>query len=212
MLNEFDDALRKAAQLVSDIDRDVRQKLHRVKGREERFSEKFVTLLDERLDGYSNGGVAWSTETHVSDKQSGQEQAVGSDFFISLNLNFKGIQIQKGIQVQAKVNQHTKYGLRVDSKPKLLKQCEKMLTNSDSSFVFVYGERDTKILSAQSVVDSGETSLTNLITRPVQDFFYDFFVCREGDRRLHSHDNVLLQSLVTEFQYAAVAKIMAKGE
>lgn len=39
MLKEFDDAMRSAAELVANVDRDVRKKLVRVAGREERYSE-----------------------------------------------------------------------------------------------------------------------------------------------------------------------------
>ncbi|WP_206519221.1 hypothetical protein, partial [Mesorhizobium sp. M7A.F.Ca.US.005.03.2.1] len=66
MLTRFEHAMRAAAEKVAAVDRDVRLKLVTVKGREERYSEKFVTLLDERMSNFSDGGVTWSVATHIS--------------------------------------------------------------------------------------------------------------------------------------------------
>lgn len=207
MLKEFDDAMRSAAELVANVDRDVRKKLVRVTGREERYSEKFVTLLDERLDGFSDGGLSWNVATHVSDKQSGQETATGADLFVSVTMDFRGLYVQKGFQAQAKINKNKKFGLTVDSKPRLLGQCETMLSNSDSSFVFAYGEQDTKILSARSVLEAGANSLTTLKTQRTDDFYYDLFICRTGDRNLYAENEADLQSLVDEIHYGSAALI-----
>lgn len=207
MLKEFEDAMRSAAELVANVDRDVRKKLVRVTGREERYSEKFVTLLDERLDGFSDGGLSWNVVTHVSDKQSGQESATGADLFVSVTMDFRGMYVQKGFQAQAKVNKNKKFGLTVDSKPRLLRQCKTMLSNSDSSFVFAYGEQATKILSARSVLEAGDNSLTKLKTQRTDDFYYDFFICRSGDRSLYAGNEADLQSLVDAIHYGSAALI-----
>lgn len=213
MLKEFDDAMRSAAELVANVDRDVRKKLVRVAGREERYSEKFVTLLDERLDGFADGGLSWNVATHVSDKQSGQETATGADLFVSVTMDFRGLYVQKGFQAQAKINKNKKFGLTVDPKPRLLGQCETMLSNSDSSFVFAYGEQDTKILSARSVLEAGDNSLTTLKTQRTDDFYYDFFICRTGDRNLYAENEADLQSLVDEIHYGSAALIsVSDGE
>ena len=130
MLKRYDDAMRAAARVVADVDAEVRRKLVKVIGREERFTEKFVTLLEERLDGYENGGISWRVVTHVADKQNGQETRTGADLFISLSMSFDGILVQKGVQAQAKINKNKKYGLRVDSKDRLRRQCVLMLDRS----------------------------------------------------------------------------------
>lgn len=207
MLKKFDDAMKSAAELVANIDRDVRRKLVRVTGREERYTEKFVTLLDERLDGFSEGGLSWKVATHVSDKQSGQETATGSDLFVSVTMDIDGLFVQKGFQAQAKINKNKKFGLSVDSKSRLLTQCKAMLSNSESSFVFAYGEQDTKILSANSVLEAGKNSITKLRTQRTEDFFYDFFICRTGDRKLFAKDARELQAQVERLHKDAAALI-----
>ncbi len=207
MLKEFDDALHAAAELVANIDRDVRRKLRTVSGREERYTEKLVTLLDERLDGYVDGGLSWRVSTHVADKQNGQEKETGADLFVSVTMDFKGVFVQKGFQAQAKINKNKRYGLSVDSKPRLIGQCTTMLSNSDSSYVFAYGENDTKIVPARSVLEAQGNSLTTLTTQGTRDFFYDFFVCRIGDRNLYAADEGELQSLVEQLRYGAAAII-----
>lgn len=199
--------MRSAAELVANIDRDVRRKLVRVTGREERYTEKFVTLLDERLDGFNEGGLSWKVATHVSDKQSGQETATGSDLFVSVTMDIEGLFVQKGFQAQAKINKNKKFGLSVDSKSRLLIQCEAMLSNSESSFVFAYGEQDTKILSANSVLEAGKNSITNLKTQRTEDFYYDFFICRTGDRALYAKDEEELQARVEQLHKNAAALI-----
>lgn len=203
MLREFDDAMRSAAELVANIDRDVRRKLVRVTGREERYSEKFVTLLEERLGGFHEGGLSWQVSTHISDKQSGEETATGADLFVSIEMDFRGASVQKGFQAQAKINKNRSFGLAVDSRTRLLNQCKAMLQNSDSSFVFAYGEQETKILHAQSVVEADGISPTHLTTQRVSEFFYEFFVCRKGDRELFANTAEDLQNLTRKFHYAA---------
>lgn len=207
MLTRFEHAIRAAAEKVAAVDRDVRRKLVTVKGREERYSEKFVTLLDERLSNFSDGGVVWSVATHISDKQSGQETRTGADLFISLELSFDGLYVQKGIQAQSKVNKNSRYGLRVDSKVRLERQCRRMILNSPESFVFAFGEQGTKIVKASSVLDSLPNNLSDLVTQSPVDFFYDFFVCRVGDHDLFAVDERDLQLKVQELEYRAVALI-----
>lgn len=179
----------------------------KVTGREERYTEKFVTLLDERLDGFNEGGLTWGVATHVSDKQSGQETATGSDMFVSVTMNIQGMFVQKGFQAQAKINKNNKFGLSVDSKPRLIEQCKAMLSNSESSFVFAYGEQNTKILRASSVLEAGNNSLTNLKTQRIEDFYYDFFICRAGDRKLFAENEQELQTKVNVLHKDAAALI-----
>jgi|TARA_B110000908_G_C10241333_1_gene446272 hypothetical protein len=127
MLSKHDDALRAAAGAFANVGRDVRQKLVRVTGREERYSEKFVTILEERFDGKVDNGLYWTVSTHISDKQSGEETATGSDLFVSIEIAFEGVKIvSKGIQAQAKINKNKRSGLSVDSKVRLKAQCETM--------------------------------------------------------------------------------------
>ena len=196
MLKKFDEQMRLAAELVANVDRDVRKKLVRVRAREDRYSEKFVTLLDERLSNFSGGNLVWQVSTHISDKQSGQETATGSDLFISITIDGQRRSVKKGIQAQAKVNKNKRCGLSVDSKPRLVNQCKSMLCNSESSFVFAYGEETTKVLSARSVLEAGKNSIRDLKTQPLQDFFYAFFVCRIGDQELYADNDESLQELV----------------
>lgn len=211
MLRRYEDAMRAAARLVADVDAEVRDKLVKVEGREERYTEKFVTLLDERLGGFKDGGIRWGVTTHIADKQSGQETRTGADLFISLSLNFDGVQVQKGIQAQAKINKNKQFGISVDSKPRLLKQCETMLTNSQESFVFLYGNQGTKIVRARTVVEALPTELSNLITDNTADFFFDFFVCKYGDRGLYAGTPRSLQKLVEEKEYKAAVILKAKA-
>lgn len=212
MLLEYEDALRAAARLVSGVDQDVRKSLVRVKGREERYSEKFVTLLEERLGKFSDGGITWSVATHISDKQSGEETDTGSDMFISASIGYAGVSapIQKGFQVQAKINKNTRFGISVDSPDRLAGQCEKMLKNSEQSYVFAYGEKSTSVLLARSVLDAKPKSLTNLSHQSVEEVFYDFFSCTVGDRKLFAANNEGLQKVVDSLRFDAGVRIVGK--
>lgn len=210
MLKRYEDAMRGAARVVADVDAEVRRKLVTISGREERYTEKFVTLLEDRLDGFSDGGVRWRVATHVSDKQSGQETRTGADIFISLTMQFDGVFVQKGIQVQAKINKNKKYGLGFDSKDRLIKQCTAMLRNSEASFVFAYGEQGTKVVRARAVQEVDPALITDLTSESTADFFFDFFVCKEGDHGLHADNLQNLQQLVRRLEYRSVVKIAAK--
>jgi|TARA_B110000908_G_C10241333_1_gene446271 hypothetical protein len=82
-----------------------------------------------------------------------------------------------------------------------------MLANSDSSFVFAYGEQSTKVLKAQAVLDAEKTGLTNLTTQSVSELFYDMFVCKAGGRHLAAKDNQTLQGMVQEMHWDAGVRI-----
>jgi hypothetical protein len=207
MIRIFDDAMRAAADLVAGVDRDVRTKLVTVRGREDRYTEKFATLLDERLSKLVDGGVRWRVSTHVSDKQSGQENRTGADLFIGLELDFQKFKVQKGIQIQSKINKNPRFGISVDSKSRLRSQCETMTKNTQESFVFLFGQQETKIAKAGSVLDVLPMGLSGLTTQSPRDFFYDFFVCRYGDRSLFAKDDRALQDLVRRLEYSAAVLI-----
>lgn len=210
MLTRYEDAMRAAARVVADVDAEVRRKLVTIEGREERYTEKFVTLLEDRLDGFSDGGVNWAVATHVADKQSGQETRTGADIFISLTMKLDGFVVKKGIQVQAKINKNKRYRLGFDSKPRLIKQCATMLSNSEASFVFAYGEQGTKVVRARAILEVEPSLLPGLTSENTADFFYDFFICKEGDRSLHADSLQNLQNLVKRLEYKSVVKIAAK--
>lgn len=210
MLKRYEDALRGAARLVADLDAEVRHKLIVISGREERYSEKFVTLLEDRLDNFSDGGIRWNVATHISDKQSGQETRTGADIFISLSMEFDGVSVQKGIQVQAKINKNKKYGISFDSKPRLYRQVSTMLSRSEASYVFAYGEQGTKVIPARSIQEVDPGLVSGLSSDSTYVFFYDFFICKIGDRTLYAKDVKDLQSLVRKLEYTCAVRIVAK--
>ncbi|WP_156157127.1 hypothetical protein [Pseudorhizobium banfieldiae] len=210
MLKRYEDAMRSAARLVADVDAEVRRKLVSIKGREERYTEKFVTLLEDRLDGFSDGGIKWNVATHVSDKQSGQETRTGADMFISLTMTFDGVWVQKGVQVQAKINKNKRYGIAFDKPVRLYKQVATMLNNSEESYVFAYGEHGTKVIRARSIQDVAPHLITDLTTEHTADFFFDFFICKVGDHSLHANDLASLQRLVRQLEYRSAVAISAR--
>ncbi len=203
MLQRYEDALRAAADIVAAADRDTRRKLVSVIGREERYSEKLITMLEERLDGFSEGGVRWEVLTNITDKQSGQETRTGADLLIALNMKFDGFSVSKGVQVQAKVNSNKVRGFGVDSRSRLNRQCEIMLGNSPESYVFSYGRQITKIVKAQAVLDLRNATLSDIVSLSVSDFFYDFFICRVGDRDMTATSHADLQRLTSRLEAKA---------
>ena len=194
MLRAYEDAMRSVAERIAEAERQARQIIGEVRGREEKYTEIFRVRIEDNLNGFSDGGVKWRVFTYTTDKQSGQETRVGADLVIAVDLELDGVRVTKGVLVQSKVNQNLRHGVSVDSVAKLRSQCRVMRSRSNAAYVFVYGEQTTKVLSASGVLTGA--SLSQLPSKGVGEFFGDVMMCWAGDSAIAAVDHRQLERVV----------------
>ena len=199
MRRRYEDAFEAAAERIAGAERDTRRRLVEVDGEEENFSAKFMSLFEERLDGFEDGGVSWRVATYLTKKQSGQETALGADMLIAIRMLLDSEVIAKGFLVQAKVNHRPYYGLAVDSRSRLNGQCRAMIKHTDESYVFAYGQQGTKVLKAGTLLTAG-SNLSEIPSKTVGGFFGDVFHCWAGTHSIDARSTRELRELAREYE------------
>lgn len=207
MLLHYENEIRAVAERVADAEREARSIVGNLVGREEKYTEVLRTKIEEKLDGFKEGGVSWRVITYTTDKQSGEESAVGADLIIAFDITLDGIREQKGIMVQAKVNKNVRYGISVDGVGRLRKQCNDMREQSSDAYVFVYGGPSTKVLTADGILTGAP--LSKLSNKGVGQFFGDIMMCWAGDSKIRASGHRQLEEIVKRM--AAKAGVILKG-
>lgn len=131
-------------------------------------------------------GVNWSSSVlRHRGGTAAEEKRIGADLLFYFKIDASGYSVRKGLLVQAK-RKIRRQKLSAREKRNLNGQCEKMLDNTPSSFVFHYTGKSLKVGSAVRVLGSNSTNLDDDCTMTSYRFFYDFFRCSIGDRSFTS--------------------------
>ena len=85
--------------------------------------------------------------------------------------------------VQAKKKPKAK-NLSTNDVTALKKQCEKMLNITPAAYVFNYEERTLKVGSANRILGSNFSNLSEHCKITPYRFFYEFFRCLTGDNKI----------------------------
>ena len=154
-----------------------------------------VTRFKDALDGYEKAGIKWSARVLSSHGPGAEEGTFGADLVGILHIEFPEFEIKKGFLAQAK-KQHDGQKLSAAAWGKLVKQCEKMLIFSNTSFVFVYSFNGFFVVPAVSVVGcTNPEDLHTLHPIKIHDFYKQHFRCFVGDYRMQSDTSSILSDL-----------------
>ena len=159
------------------------------------ITDRMIGAVEALFDGQSDKSVTWSAKTLTDRGPNAQEKLYGADFLGVLSIDVGGYRVTKGFLAQAKMSHITSNYERV----RLLKQCEKMLSVSPASFVFLYSPRSFRIVPAISVLAS-DGYCNQLYTRSVERFFEMHFECYVGDRKLSSPSANTLEQVADQYQ------------
>jgi hypothetical protein len=170
------------------------------------FTSRMLQAIQERLNGKTIKGILWQAVVTTSHGPNTQERATGADFMGVLNINLPDYTVRKGFLAQAK---------RADvlSDPnisRLKEQCERMLTLTPASYVFLYKRDSVRILPAISVLSADVTELTDLYNWSVQIFFESHLESFIGDRRLSVASGDQLEGFVRDHGVAHSLHLTAK--
>jgi hypothetical protein len=143
------------------------------------MTDRFVQSIQTAVDGLSDGKLKWRAKTLTDRGRKSQESVYGADIVATLDVRLPKLTVKKGFLAQAKL---VKPGRPVGM-PQLREQCEKMLSVSPASFVFVYSTSGVSVVPAVTIANS-DIPIKNLYSRSVQSFFEEHFECFIGDQSI----------------------------
>jgi len=163
------------------------------------FTDLLVANIKNQLDGKKIKGILWKAKILTDRGQHAQETTFGADFLGVLTLDLQGFRVTKGFFGQAKLARRNRRESQSESK-RLKEQCNKMLSVTPDSFVFVYSKRGIKIFPASSVAGTSETNLKGLASRTIGRFFAEYVECFIGDPKLNAPSLEKFYALAEEYQ------------
>ena len=162
---------------------------------EPHITDRMLGGIERELDGKKIKGLVWEAKTLTSSGDGSQESKYGADFMGVLNINLNQYKISKGFLAQAK-----RMEARID-RGELVKQCERMLSYTPASFVFLYSKKDIRVIPASAVIASGGTNLLKdeVYSRSIFSFFEIHFVSFLGDTKIKAASRKQLCVLSKDF-------------
>jgi len=185
------------------------------------ITKGFLDAIKYRINGFhARDDVEFRAYVFQPQGYRSDEWVAGADFLGVLRVNLDEFIVTKGFLAQAKkesreigveipVRGATKASFNYTEDFKGLQgQAKKMLSQSPSSYVFLYSPKGFAVVPAISV-----TSLTvtdTLYAKTARGFFQEFLMCFIGDKRLGAFSNAEFERLVQEFRAGAGILIEAR--
>ena len=158
--------------------------------------DRSLPLTKPRIAKRPRSGIVWKARTLRTGRGvAAEEKRHGADLMGILDLALPDFRATKGFLAQAK---RAEPGQRFSKRDwdRLRSQCEKMLSRTPASFVWVYSKsRGIRIFSANSVLGLESRCIFDLYSRGVSSFFENHIECFIGDRRLDSTNIETLDAL-----------------
>ena len=154
-----------------------------------------VIRFRDALDGYDKAGIKWSAKILSSHGPGAEEAVFGADFLGVLQLEFPEFEVRKGFLAQAKKQDEGKK-LSVSDWNRLVIQCKRMMSFSNTSFVFVYSLNGFFVVPAVSVLACRNLEdLHTLHPMRIHHFYKQHFNCFVGDYDIRDTTPSILEEL-----------------
>lgn len=198
--------IAKAAQEATDSYRSL------LVEQEPQITDRFLGICQHSINGARIGGVQWTAKTFTDRGAGSQEREYGADFLCSYELQMPTFKVAKGFLAQAKRIEPSDYFSPKDFGD-MQSQCEKMLSISPSSFVFLYSRQNgVQVVPALSVVAARPCNPHELTAVAVRPFFTDHFECFIGDRGLAITSADGVPGLLAEMRARAALALIGRGQ
>lgn len=172
---------------------------------EEPFSDQLCGRLKETLQDFSTENIDWQVNTATRKLGRGrlsartltktkEEPEFGADIVMALDIETEGYSVRKGYLAQAKRLEKGQL-LRSDEHRRLLNQCERMLSLTPSSMVFLYSKQDVTVVPAAAVLALKHFDLWKIETYEPRILYRDFAICWFGDTKLQATNPASLEGL-----------------
>jgi hypothetical protein len=153
--------------------------------------------IEQLMDGYEVNGVKWSAKTLTDRAPGAQEKTYGADFMGVLHISLIDYHVDKGFLAQAKLVEPHELMPNKDIAD-MKDQCEKMLSLSPDSFVFLYSTAGIRVVPALSVVSGDSRNPHDYYSRSASAFFEAHFECFISDRKINAPRIEVLKQLREE--------------
>ncbi len=187
---------------------------------EEAFSEQLCGRLKETLEGFATATIEWQADIAVNGKgrgrlkgrsltKWGEEPDLGADLVMVLDVETPEFSVRKGFLTQAKRLELGKLMVRSEHK-RLIEQCEKMLSVTPASMVYLYSKDRVHVVPATAVVQHRGRNLYDIVTYGLPLLYRDFAICWFGDPRIQATDKISLEGLRERLDANAAVRLAGK--
>lgn len=187
---------------------------------EEPFSDQLCGRLKETLEGFETPNIRWQADVALSETGRGrfsarsltktrEEPEFGADLIMALDVDTPSYTVRKGFLAQAKRLEHGDH-LNPQAHRDLLGQCEKMLTVTPASIVFLYSTGGVHVVPAAAVLSIRHQDLWKIATYDIEILYKDFVMCWFGDTRLQATDHRSLEGLRLLADVPAAVRILGR--
>ena len=181
---DFDEAMSKAAHIADKATwHAMREMASRRAYDEDDTTGELIGELNAALRGQI-GPMHWKAKILRHRKGvAGEELRYGADISFHMSYKDRNRRFSKGVLIQSKkVEPHV--AMSAKEHTRLVGQCETMLTHSAASYVFDYAEGGLRVSSANKISGLSDRYLHSNCEWTAYRFFYEFFRCPVGDRRV----------------------------
>jgi hypothetical protein len=172
---------------------------------EESFTGQLCGRLKETLLGFETPNVRWQVEVALGGKgrahlrarsltKTKEEPLHGADLVMVLDLQLDDYRVRKGLLAQAK-RLEPGQNMSASELQRLRGQCEKMLSITPASMVFLYHTEGVTPISATATLAYQNRDLFEISTWPMNIFYIDFVKCWIGDPQIQATDQASLEAL-----------------
>ena len=168
-----------------------------VKGRVEHepdITDRMLAAIESSLDGTLVKDLVWEAKTLTSRGPTAQETQYGADFMGVLDIDLPQYKVIKGFLAQAKRIEPGER-LRKDDRSRMIEQCEKMLSYTCASFMFIYSHEEFRVAPAIAVLASEGINPWGLYPKAISTFFELHFESFLGDRQIKAATPEALRNL-----------------
>lgn len=175
------------------------------------FTDRMLGRIEQSMSEYEVKGVRWTAKTLTDHGKGTQEIIYGADFIGVLDINFPDYKVQKGFLAQSKLIEPDGY-VSPREFSRMQDQCERMLSISPDSFLFLYSTYGITIVPAISILSAEKCNPHELYARSIARFYEEHFQSFIGDRRLKSPSIDVLEEIREEYKARAALALSAKGQ
>lgn len=173
------------------------------------LTDRMLGGIEEAMREFHVKGIKWNAKTLTDRGRGSQEKQYGADFAGVLSIELPGFQVKKGFLAQAKIIEPGGY-ISGNIFNSMREQCEKMLTMTPDSFVFLYSKKEIVVVPAVSIAGAEYVNPHDLYSRSIARFFEEHFQSFIGDRRISSPTPDTLEELRREVNSRSLLYLEAR--
>ena len=181
-----------AAERVTEAIRDGRLE------QEPAITDRMLGAVEEAMRGFTAKGITWTAKTLTDRGRGSQESRFGADFAGVLSIDLPGYCVSKGFLAQAKLIEPDE-SVPTAEFDHMQNQCDRMLSLTPDSFVFLYTMTEIRIVPALSVLSSRRRNPHDFYSRSIARFYEEHFECFIGDRKLSAATPDGLEALAGDY-------------